>query len=218
MKVIALLFVATLPLTFARAEDKPPAMTAPAAEKPAPAAEKPAADAEKPAVEKTPDADKTKPFPQLVGKSVVITYKETRKAKREHDGELGKMKERTVPFKVIVYVSKDGNVFNRLLAGRNIKSSDQTRGTKDAMRFAKRVVTFDQQKMSLVNTFGHGNGLRDISATFDDKFATCTAAVTIKVEGEYARRRLMKGGFELLYSATADNFACAIVDGNELAN
>jgi hypothetical protein len=211
MKIIALLFAAALPLTVAHAEDKPPATTAPAAEEPT-------AGVDKPAAEKASDTDTTKPFPQLVGKSVLITYQEMRKAKREHDGGLGKMKERTVPFKVIVYVSKDGNVFNRLLAGRNIKSSDQTRGTKDATQFAKRVLTFDRQKMSLVNTFGHGNGLRDISATFDDKFATCTAAVTIKVEGEYARRRLMKGGFELLYSATADNIACVIVDGNELAN
>jgi hypothetical protein len=211
MKLIALLFAAALPLTIARAEDKPPVT-------PAPAAEKPAADTGKPAAENATDTDKTTPFPQLVGKSIVITYMETRKAKRERDGEIGKMKERTVPFKVIVYVSKDGNIFNRLLAGRNIKSSDQTHGTKDATQFAKRVVTFDRQKMSLVNTFGHGNGLRDISATFDDKFAACTAAVTIKVEGEYARRRLMKGGFELLYAATADNLTCAIVDGNELAN
>jgi hypothetical protein len=216
MKFIALLCAFALPLTVARADDKSPAAAPPAAEKSAPATEKPVT--EKPAAEKAPEADKAKPFPQLFGKSVVITYKETRKAKPVHDGKPGNMMVRTVPFKVIIYISKDGNVFNRLLAGRNIKSSDQTRGTQDGTQFAEREATFDQQKMSLVNTFFHGKGVRDISATFDDTFAACTAAVTTKIEGEYARRRLMKGGFELLYAATADNITCAVVDGNELAN
>jgi hypothetical protein len=214
MKFIALLCAFALPLTVAHADDKTPAAATPAAEKSAPA-EKPVT--EKPAAEKAPEADKTKPFPQLFGKSVVITYKETRKAKPVHDGKLGNMMVRTVPFKIIIYISKDGNVFNRLLAGRNIKSSDQTRGSQDGTQFAEREATFAEQKMSLVNTFGR-NGVRDISATFDDKFAACTAAVTVKIDGEYTRRRLMKGGFELLYAATNDNIACAIVDGNELAN
>ena len=88
MKFIALLCAFALPLTVAHADDKTPAAATPAAEKSAPA-EKPVT--EKPAAEKAPEADKTKPFPQLFGKSVVITYKETRKAKPVHDGKPGNM-------------------------------------------------------------------------------------------------------------------------------
>lgn len=37
-----------------------------------------------------------------------------------------------------------------------------------------------------------------------------------KIDGEYVKRRLMTGGFELLYSASACDIACAVVNGNEL--
>ncbi len=64
-----------------------------------------------------------KPPSQLNGKSIVISYLETRKAKPEEGGEISTRK---VPFKVIVYASAEGNLFNRLFAGSSGKSSDQT--------------------------------------------------------------------------------------------
>lgn len=152
---------------------------------------------------------------QLRGKSVTISYNETRKAKPEEGGEIAT---RTVPFKLILYVSADGNLFNRLLAGRNTKSSDQTKGARDLTQFADRETVFDKQKMTVTNKFGGGNGSRVIEASFDDSFSKCSATVVIAVQGEYVRRRLMTGGFERLYSATTSDITCAVVDGNQLMN
>jgi hypothetical protein len=157
----------------------------------------------------------TKVPSELKGKSVTISYNETRKSKPDEGGEISTRK---VPFKLILYVNAEGNLFNRLMAGRSAKSSDQTKGAKDLTQFADRETVFDKQKMSVTNTFGAGNGSRVIEASFDDSFSKCTATVVITVQGEYVRRRLMTGGFERLYSATTGDVTCAVVSGNELMN
>jgi len=154
-----------------------------------------------------------KPPSQLNGKSIVINYLETRKAKPEEGGEISTRK---VPFKVIVYISTEGNLFSRLFAGRSGKSSDQTRGTKDGTQFSERDIVFDKQKMTVSNTFNAGKGLRTIETTFDEAFAKCTTTVVTNIQGEYAKRRLATGGFELVYSATASEISCKPVNGNEL--
>ena len=154
-----------------------------------------------------------KPPSQLNGKSITITYTETRRAKPEEGGEIATRK---VPFKLIVYASTEGNLFNRLFAGRSGKSSDQTRGTKDGTQFSERDIVFDKQKMTVSNTFHSGKGLRTIEATFDEAFAKCTASVVTTIQGEYAKRRLITGGHELVYSATASEISCKLVSGNEL--
>jgi hypothetical protein len=157
----------------------------------------------------------TKAPAQLNGKSVTISYNETRKSSPDEGGEITTRK---VPFKLIVYVSGEGNLFNRLLAGRSTKSSDQTKGEKDLTRFADRETVFDKQKMTVANSFGNGKGSRVIEASFDENFANCTATVVTTVKGEYARRRLITGGFERLYSASTSDITCAIGAGNALLN
>jgi hypothetical protein len=154
-----------------------------------------------------------KPPSQLNGKSITISYFETRKSKPEDGGEINTRK---VPFKLIIYVSSEGNLFNRLLAGRNAKTSDQTKGVRDMTQFADRDTVFDKQKMTVVNTYFGGKGSRTLEATFDETFSKCTATVATKIDGEYVKRRLMTGGFELLYSASASDISCAVVNGNEL--
>jgi hypothetical protein len=151
----------------------------------------------------------------LKGKSVTISYNETRKSKPEEGGEINTRK---VPFKLILYVNAEGNLFNRLIAGRSTKSSDQTKGAKDLTQFADRETVFDKDKMSVTNAFGAGNGSRVVEASFDDSFSKCTATVVITVKGEYVRRRLMTGGFEHLYSASTSDVTCVVVNGNELMN
>jgi hypothetical protein len=157
----------------------------------------------------------TKAPDQLKGKSVTISYNETRKSAPEDGGQIAT---RTVPFKLILYVSSDGNLFNRLLAGRNTKSSDQTKGEKDLSQFADRETTFDKQKMTVANHFGSRKGSRVIEASFNETFTSCSATAVITVTGEYVRRRLMTGGFERLYSASTSDVTCAVVDGNALLN
>jgi hypothetical protein len=83
-------------------------------------------------------------------------------------------------------------------------------------KFADRDTMFDKQKMTVINTYSAGKGSRTIEATFDETFSKCTATVTTKIDGEYVKRRLMQGGFELLYSASASDISCVVVNGNEL--
>jgi hypothetical protein len=154
-----------------------------------------------------------KPPSQLNGKSITVSYLETRKAKPEDGGEINTRK---VPFKLIIYVSTEGNLFNRLLAGQNAKTSDQTKGARDMAQLADRETVFDKQKMTVVNTYSARKGSRTIEATFDETFSKCTATVVTKVDGEFVKRRLMQGGFELLYSASASDISCAVVNCNEL--
>jgi hypothetical protein len=162
---------------------------------------------------------------QLRGKSIIITYFETRKARPEGGGRVDT---RRVPFQMAVYISTEKRAFNRLTPGK-AGNSDQVRAKdtkgieRDITGFATRDVVFDGLKMTISNAFGMpskggGTGRREITATFDDNYAKCTGNVVTTVEGEYTRRRLMKGGFEELISATNDGFTCAIRDGNVLAS
>jgi hypothetical protein len=174
------------------------------------------------------DPDAVNAPDQLRSKSVIIGYFETRNA-RPAGG--GKAETRRVPFTLTVYINKDKHAFNRLAPGRSGASSDQVRGakdekgsaaSKDITGFATRDVVFDGLKMTVANKFGApakggGRGSREISATFDETFTKCTGNVVTTIEGEYARRRLMKGGFEELLSATNDGFTCTVMDGNALA-
>jgi hypothetical protein len=159
----------------------------------------------------------------LRGKSIIITYFETRKARPEGGGPVDT---RRVPFQMTVYISTEKRAFNRLTPGRagnsdQVRAKDSKGVEKDITGFATRDVVFDGLKMTISNAFGMpskggGTGKREITATFDDSYAKCTANVATTVQGEYTRRRLIKGGFEELLSATNDSFTCTIRDGNVL--
>lgn len=158
---------------------------------------------------------------QLRGRSIVIDYVETRTA-RPAGG--GRADTRRVPFQLVVYISTENRAFNRFAPNHGrAGSSDQVKGTKDITNYAARNVVFDGPKMTVTNNFGRaagakvgGSGKREITATFDENFKNCTANVVVTVEGEFARRRLMKGGFEDLLSAKNDSFECRVQDGNAL--
>lgn len=152
---------------------------------------------------------------QVKGRSIIVSYLETRKAKPEGGAELST---RVVPNKLIVYISADGNIFNRLVVGRKQKSSDQTSGSKDSTQFADRTAIFEKNKLTVANLFGGGKGSRVIEASFNESITKCTATVVVSVKGEFARQRTMNGTIDLLYSAVASDISCAIVEGNELKN
>jgi hypothetical protein len=181
------------------------------AQKKAPKAEPPAADG----------VDVTNAPEALRGKSIIIDYMEIRTARPDGGGPSGT---RMVPFQLVVYISSQKRVFNRLSVPAG--SSDQVKGkdakgkaapSKDRTGFAPRTVVFDGPKLSVSNTFGGGKGFRDITATFEDDFTKCTSNVVITIHGEFARQTKMGGGFEELLSAKHERFRCSIQDGNALA-
>jgi hypothetical protein len=156
----------------------------------------------------------------LRGKSIVVNYIEIRTTRPDAQGAATT---RAVPYQLIVYISSQKRVFNRLNVA-NAASSDQVRG-KDAKGsstptqdgFAPRTVIFDGSKMSVWNTFDGGKGLRDIMATFDETFTKCTGNVTVTIHGEFARQNKISGGTEELLSAKHDKITCFVQDGNALA-
>jgi hypothetical protein len=162
---------------------------------------------------------------QLRGRSVIIGYNETRTARSEGGGPA---ETRTVFFRMIIYVSTEKRAFNRLVVGR-AGASDQVRAgknakateaSKDVTQFAERDVVFDGLNLKITNNYGApskgGKGRRDISATFDENYAKCTANVVTTIDGEFVRRRQMKGGFEELLSAKHHDITCKLEDGNAL--
>ena len=194
-KIIAVLFAGVVPGAFSAA-----AQNAPKAES-IPETSQQNSKQDEPAREGS-----SKPPQQLVGKSVTIKYDEARTNRPQGGGPVSRQ---LLPFTLIVYVSKEGNLFNRLDVG-SFGKSDQTRGSRDATAFSERRGSFDGRKMS--------KSSRDIIADFDENFSRCTGRVVTAIDGDFVLQRKITGGFVELLSAKAENVTCKIADGNALAN
>ncbi len=150
---------------------------------------------------------------QLRGKSVVINWTEQR---RERNPATGQEQTLSVPFVFTVYVSTADRIFNRLSVGRG--ASDQVRGSKDQAGFAPRAVVFSGQRMTATNTFISG-GARQIAATFDPAFSSCSATVVIGRGGSgQMKQRTIAGGLVEVLSVNPGAAGCAISQGNALGN
>jgi hypothetical protein len=150
---------------------------------------------------------------QIRGKSVVINWTEQR---RERNPATGQEQTKSVPFVFTTYVSTADRIFNRLSVGRG--SSDQVKGSRDAAKFAPRAVVFSGNRMTATNTFISG-GARQIAATFDASFSSCSATVVIgKGSGGPIKQSLMAGGVVELLSVSPGAANCAVSQGNALGN
>lgn len=152
---------------------------------------------------------------QLRGKSIVISWTEQR---LERNPGTGQEQTKSLPFVFTAYVSSADRVFNRLSVGRG-GSSDQVGGSRDATGFAPRAVAFSGQRMTATNTFMSG-GARQISASFDSAFSSCSATVVIGKGGgnKPIRQRTISGGTVDVLSVNAGAASCAVSQGNALGN
>jgi hypothetical protein len=74
-----------------------------------------------------------------------------------------------LPYKLIVFLNKEGHVFSQLQVSNNSAYSNQSDlDTTDEENFAHREVLFDAMAMSVTNSFGGGAGARRITASFDE--------------------------------------------------
>jgi len=147
---------------------------------------------------------------QLRGKAVVISWNEQR---HERNPATKQEQHRNTPFSMTVYVSEKDQVFNRLTSG-NRGSSDQAAGSKDGTGFAPRAVSFSGTRMSVSNRYSSG-GARQISASFDASFGSCTGSVIIgRGGGGPIVQKKMGGGDVELLAATAGAVSCSISSGN----
>lgn len=151
---------------------------------------------------------------QLRGKSVVINWTEQR---RERNPATSQEQTKSLPFVFTAYVSTADRIFNRLSVGRG-GSSDQVKGSRDQAGFAPRAVVFSGQRMTATNTFISG-GARQIAATFDAAFSSCSATVVIGRGGSGSmKQRTIAGGLVEVLSVNPGAASCAISQGNALGN
>lgn len=150
---------------------------------------------------------------QIRGKSVVINWTEQR---RERNPATGQEQTKSVPFVFTAYVSTADRIFNRLSVGRG--SSDQVKGSSDPAKFAPRAVVFSGNRMTATNTFISG-GARQIAATFDGSFSSCSATVIIgKGGGSSMKQRTIAGAVVEVLSVNPGAANCAVSQGNALGN
>ena len=148
----------------------------------------------------------------LLGKSVVLTWSETRQQRM-----LGEQNFRSVhaSHNLGMYVSVAGRVFVRqtIRTGSGVGSGDQVSGSPESHV----VPSFAGRTMTLFSPFRSG-GMRRHIITFDAAFTACTA--TVAFAKEVGRETAITGSvidkrhlFEM-QSISVANVTCAVQDGN----
>ena len=163
------------------------------------------------------------PPKELYGKSVSVTWSETRD---EKVAEIQRIRHRTRGGEFILYVSSAGRVFNRLsyayaqgvlydYNGKNAQgkdTSDQIGGQSGG--FENRQVSFQGRSLSVLTALG--GGARSLTVTFDQTFAGCSATVvTGKESGSGTIKTKVQGevGIEIVSMSTSSAY-CTISAGN----
>jgi hypothetical protein len=160
---------------------------------------------------------------ELYGKSVTVTWSETRDEKVI---EIGRIRHRTRGGEFILYVSSAGRVFNRLsyayaqgllfdYNGKNAQgkdTSDQIGGQSGS--FENRQVSFQERSLSVLTALG--GGARSLTVNFDQTFAGCSATIiTGKESGSGTVKTKVHGevGIEIVSMSTSSAY-CTISAGN----
>jgi hypothetical protein len=150
------------------------------------------------------------------GKSIVISWMEFQTARRiKEDGQLGQSRSVSFPNKMIVYVSTEGRLFNRLQVGNG--ASDQVgQNPEDPTKFAPRQVRFSGHTLTVTNTFGNGRGGRQITATLNGDFSGCEGSVVVGLSGGSAKQIDMNGHHHLVDEAHTSSVQCMVSATNML--
>jgi hypothetical protein len=123
------------------------------------------------------DAVEALPPQSLLGKSVVVTWSESRVQRAEGEANF---KEVHATHNMSVYVGSSGRIFSRLTntmglgSGRIDHIQERSAG---APKFRERATTFSGQSMMVVQPFRQG-GMRRLVIDFRDNFDNCSAKVS----------------------------------------
>ena len=152
---------------------------------------------------------------QLKGKSVTLTWAETRQ--QRHVGEPN-FYEVTASSKLSIYVSTAGRVFSRLtnsVRGVGSGTNEQVAGERGGP-VPTRTPSFDGQTMTVI---GEGKGgVRRILVDFDASFGSCNAKVAIAFEAGKSAvlfSPITKKYVEMK-SVSSSGASCAVQSGNVL--
>jgi hypothetical protein len=119
---------------------------------------------------------RSKPPAALLGKSVVVSWNETRVQRRVGEANFRNVQAHHV---LSVYVSEKGRVFSRLTNTIKVGSgsTDQIAGSGGRSSVPARVPTFSGGMMTIFQPFQAG-GMRHITVNFDGSFGSCSASVS----------------------------------------
>jgi hypothetical protein len=155
------------------------------------------------------------PPKELYGKSVIVTWTETRDQRAE--GELAWHSIQGAQA-LNIYVSETGRVFNDLHYSTKNGSAD--RGGQIAGQGGNRAITFSGRSMLMMSAHGKG-GANRISADFDSSFASCTAEVLKAKESEQtivkSYSQIIKHMVEIR-GIQVSGTACSVRSGNVFGN
>jgi hypothetical protein len=150
----------------------------------------------------------------LIGKSVTVTWNETRS--QRDVGVESAFHPVSIPFTFTVYYGTGGHVFKRVFA---VAASRRGSGSDDKVGGGGAAVSFSGNNMVGTNSFG--GAARRIEITFDGNFSTCSAqVVTAKVAGAKTAvvKSIATGGMVEFESVSSGSATCAIAQGNPFAN
>jgi hypothetical protein len=154
------------------------------------------------------------PAKELYGKSVAITWTETREQR-----PVGEQAWRQVSGSqtLNVYVSEAGRVFNNLsysTKGGSAERKGEIAGS------GKRSINFSNRSLLVLMPWGNGGATR-ITADFDAAFGSCNAQVTRAKESATSVTRVYSGIIKRVNetrSAQVSGVACSVRSGNVFAN
>jgi hypothetical protein len=154
----------------------------------------------------------------LYGKSVVVSWKESRVQRRLSQADFYSL---TVTKKMSIYISSAGRIFSRQTSTnfRGSGSTEQIAGERGNGRNMDLIPTFTGNSMVLFGGPSQG-AVRRISLTFDSGFTSCSANVVFgKQSGRMTFRAYspIVNEYIEIASASASDATCSIRSGNVFA-
>ena len=148
---------------------------------------------------------------EALNKTITISFTATGMSK----GPDGQTKGFSTSVARVVYVSSQGRLFMKHTAtlGRNSRG-----GEFDPNDARQGKGSFQFQGNKLVGVIPYGTGARQITATFDAGFSSCTATVIEGHSGGVIRRKGPNGIMYEITNASTSSPSCSIQSGNAFAN
>jgi hypothetical protein len=149
-----------------------------------------------------------------MNKTVTISFTATGTAKKP-DGT-------TTPFNTsvtrMIYISSAGRLFMRHTASNAGLKATRGGDFDPAAQSAGKGGSFSFQGNKLVGVLPYNGGARQISATFDANFASCTASVIEGNAGSGSFKRKAPNGVVMeISNASATGVSCSVQSGNAFA-
>lgn len=158
------------------------------------------------------------PPQQLIGKSIVLSWSNTRQQRdQKPDGSWTDFRTVQGSHKLIIYVSSAGRVFSRRINSTRSGSGNMDQvGSEASGTYPVSTPSFSGQTMTVVSVAQGGAGRTEIN--FDSGFTSCTAKVTFGFEAGKTSVMLSPISKRKVETRSVENGAvsCSVQSGNAL--